>query len=241
MIRDGGVTRFSAASASAGEAYRKVAEALSRDRRAAASRFSGEVRKELSHLVMDKARFEVAFEDVGAASGAATEAPEAAGGPKGIDRITFLVSFNPGEELRPLDRVASGGEISRLMLALKTVIAVSAGNANARVRTLVFDEVDAGISGRVADSVGERLKRLKRLARENQVLSVTHLPQVACFADHHYSVEKVERAGRTFTSVHYLATERDRATELARMLSGRRITEAVLEHATAMLKQGSRR
>jgi hypothetical protein len=87
-------------------------------------------------------------EDVGAASGAATEAPEVAGGPKGIDRITFLVSPNPGEELRPLDRVASGGEISRLMLALKTVIAASTGNANARVRTLVFDEVDAGIGGR---------------------------------------------------------------------------------------------
>jgi len=98
--------------------------------------------------------------------------------------------------------------------------------------------VDAGIGGRAAEVVGERLKRL---ARENQVLSVTHLPQIACFADHHYSVEKVERAGRTFTSVQYLATERERATELARMLSGRRITEAVLEHATAMLKQGSRR
>ena len=224
--------------ATAGEAYHKAAAALSRDRRAAASRLSGEVRKELSHLGMDKARFEIEFEDVGAVSGAATETPEAVGGPKGIDRITFLVSPNPGEELRPLDRVASGGEISRLMLALKTVIAARASNANARVRTLIFDEVDAGIGGRAAEVVGERLKRL---ARENQVLSVTHLPQIACFADHHYSVEKVERAGRTFTSVQYLATERERATELARMLSGRRITEAVLEHATAMLKQGSRR
>jgi DNA repair protein RecN (Recombination protein N) len=223
--------------ASASEAYLKVAAALSRDRRAAASRLSGEVGKELSHLGMDKARFEVGFEDVDNASDAATESPEA-GGPKGIDRITFLVSPNPGEELRPLDRVASGGEISRLMLALKTVIAASAGNADDRVRTLVFDEVDAGIGGRAAEAVGERLKRL---ARENQVLSVTHLPQIACFADHHYSVEKVERAGRTFASVQYLATERERATELARMLSGRRITEAVLEHATAMLKQGSRR
>src|ERR1019366_1862604 len=182
--------------ATTGEAYHKAAAALSRDRRAAASRLSGEVRKELSHLGMDKARFEIEFEDVGAVSGAATETPEAVGGPKGIDRITFLVSPNPGEELRPLDRVASGGEISRLMLALKTVIAASASNANARVRTLIFDEVDAGIGGRAAEVVGERLKRL---ARENQVLSVTHLPQIACFADHHYSVEKVERAGRTFT------------------------------------------
>ena len=84
-------------------------------------------------------------------------------------------------------------------------------------------------------------ERLKRLARENQVLSVTHLPQIACFADHHYSVEKIERGGRTFASVQYLATERQRAAELARMLSGRRVTEAVLEHASTMLKQGSRR
>ena len=223
--------------ASAGEAYRKAAAALSRDRRAAASRLSGEVRKELSHLGMDKARFEVGFEDVGGASGAAAEAPHIAGGSKGIDRITFLVSPNPGEELRPVDRAASGGEISRLMLALKTVIAANAGHANDRVRTLVFDEVDTGIGGRVADSVGERLKCL---SRENQVLCVTHLPQIACFADHHYSVEKVERGGRTFVSVQYLATERERATELSRMLSGRRITKAVLEHASAMLKQGSR-
>jgi DNA repair protein RecN (Recombination protein N) len=125
------------------------------------------------------------------------------------------------------------------MLALKTVIAASGGNASdsTRIRTVVFDEVDAGIGGRVADSVGERLKRL---SRESQVISVTHLPQIACFADHHYSVEKVERGGRTFTTVQYLATERERATELARMLSGRRITEAVLEHASAMLKRGSR-
>ena len=224
--------------ASASEAYRKVAAALSRDRRSASLRLAVEVRKELSHLGMEKARFEVAFEDVSAASGTASEGPEVTGGPKGIDRITFLVSPNPGEELRPIDRVASGGEISRLMLALKTVIATSAGNANGRVRTLVFDEVDAGIGGRVADSVGERLKRL---ARDNQVLCVTHLPQIACFADHHYSVEKTECGGRTFASVQYLATERQRAAELARMLSGRRVTEAVLEHASTMLKQGSRR
>jgi DNA repair protein RecN (Recombination protein N) len=224
--------------ASASEAYQKVAAALSRDRRSAGLRLSVEVRKELSHLGMKKARFEVTFEDVSAASGTASEGPVVTGGPKGIDRITFLVSPNPGEELRPIDRVASGGEISRLMLALKTVIAMTAGNANGQVRTLVFDEVDAGIGGRVADSVG---KRLKRLARDNQVLSVTHLPQIACFADHHYSVEKTECGGRTFASVQYLATERQRASELARMLSGRRVTEAVLEHASTMLKQGSRR
>ena len=223
--------------ASVNEAYGKAAAALSRERRAAAARLAVEVCKELAQLGMDKARFEVGFEDL-IASSSASDGAATTGGPKGSDRITFLVSPNPGEDLGPLDRVASGGEISRLMLALKSVIASNAGNRLGAVRTLVFDEVDAGIGGRVADSVGERLKRL---ARDNQVLSVTHLPQIACFADHHYSVEKVERSGRTFATVQYLATERERATELARMLSGRRITEAVLEHATAMLKQGSRR
>ena len=187
---------------------------------------------------MDKARFEVGFEDVGALLGATSETPEAAGGPKGIDRITFLVSANPGEELRPLDRVASGGEISRLMLALKTVL-------RRRPATRTPKSARWSSTRWMRVSVDGRRRQwasgLKRLARENQVLSVTHLPQIACFADHHYSVEKVERAGRTFASVQYLATERERATELARMLSGRRITEAVLEHATAMLKQGSRR
>jgi len=229
--------------AAANEDYDKVAAVLSHDRRAAASRLSVEVRKELSHLGMEKSRFEIEFQEVAGVSAAVpasmADSLKAFGGPKGFDHITFLVSPNPGEELKPLDRVASGGEISRLMLALKTVIAGSTGSAteNARVRTVVFDEVDAGIGGRVADSVGERLKRL---SRDGQVLSVTHLPQIACFADHHYSVEKVERGGRTYTTVQYLATERERATELARMLSGRRITEAVLEHASAMLKRGSR-
>ena len=103
---------------------------------------------------------------------------------------------------------------------------------------MVFDEVDAGIGGHVAECVGERLKRL---SKHGQVLSVTHLPQIACFADHHYFVEKFERGGRTFAEVQYLQTERERAAELARMLSGRQITAAVLEHAAAMLKQGSRR
>jgi DNA repair protein RecN (Recombination protein N) len=224
--------------ASADAAYRKAAAALSRERRTAATRLSAEALRELKHLGMEKARFEVAFADPAPTSTVANEPHEPAGGPRGFDRITFMVSPNPGEELRPLDRVASGGEISRLMLALKTVVAAGAGATGVRVRTLVFDEVDAGIGGRVADSVGERLKSL---ARDNQVLCVTHLPQIACFADHHYAVEKIQRAGRTFTSVQNLSSERERAAELARMLSGRRITEAVLEHAAAMLKQGSRR
>ncbi|HXJ92278.1 MAG TPA: DNA repair protein RecN [Terriglobia bacterium] len=215
------------------EAYAKAAGGLSHERRQSAGRLAREVHRELAQLGMEKARFEVRFED--ASAGAEPEPNSSAGGPKGIDRITFLVSSNPGEEVRPLDRVASGGELSRLMLALKTVIAGLTAGGNPVSRTLVFDEVDAGIGGRVAECVGERLKRL---SKQNQVLCVTHLPQIACFADHHYSVEKIERGGRTFAEVQYLPAERERAAELARMLSGRKVTEAVLEHAAAMLKQG---
>lgn len=247
------------------EAYQQAAKLLSKERRRAASQLARELHGELAQLGLEKARFEVRFEDVGSpksvdprpstslgqalrggdgadsgASSAAAKPDELASGPKGVDRISFLVSPNPGEDLRPLDRVASGGEVSRLMLALKTVVAGTGaprGAQRAAVRTLVFDEVDAGIGGHVAECVGERLKRL---ARRNQVLCVTHLPQIACFADHHYSVEKLERGGRTFASVQYLASADQRAAELARMLSGRRITAAVLEHAAAMLKQGAR-
>jgi len=226
----------------AGEAYRKVAAALSRERRAAAFRLAAEVQRELAQLGMEKARFEVGFDRAGSLPDpeSAGETTNLIGGPSGVDRITFDVSPNPGEELRPLDRVASGGEISRLMLALKTVLAGAASRESreSAARTLVFDEIDAGIGGQVADCVGERLKRL---ARENQVLCVTHLPQIACFADHHFSVEKIERGGRTFAAVQYLATQRERALELARMLSGRRITDAGIEHAATLLKQTSRR
>ncbi|HEV2423353.1 MAG TPA: DNA repair protein RecN [Terriglobia bacterium] len=228
--------------------YRKAAESLSRERREAASQLAKDVQRELTQLGMDKARFEVTFEETesspasdGTLALTARSGPAAAvaGGPKGIDRVLLLVSPNPGEDLRPLDRVASGGEISRLMLALKTVIAGAASReSDGAPRTLVFDEVDAGIGGHVAECVGDRLRRL---AGKNQVLSVTHLPQIACFADHHFFVEKLQRGGRTFAEVQHLEAERERAAELARMLSGRQITAAVLEHAAAMLKQGSRR
>jgi len=207
--------------------YQKAAEALSEYRRAAARKMEKLVREELSQLGMEKTRFEIRFRT-------------AEGGPKGIDEIELLISPNPGEEMRPLERIASGGELSRLMLALKTVVGrgrlEGASRAVHRAPTFVFDEVDAGIGGRVAESVGQRLKRL---ARGAQVLCVTHLPQIACFADHHFYVEKLERAGRTVTTITYLETQKDRVEELARMLSGSQITDAVLKHATVMLKQGA--
>ena len=208
--------------------YRQAAEALSAKRREAARKFTRLVREELAQLGMEKTRLEVHFESL----------LEGRGGPRGIDEVEFRISPNPGEELRPLEKIASGGEISRLMLALKTVVGTNRPGAARRVaRTFIFDEVDSGIGGRVAESIGQRLKRL---ARDGQVLCVTHLAQIACFADEHYHVEKFERAGRTLTAVTHLATEKERVRELARMLSGSQITDAALKHASTMLKHGEK-
>jgi DNA repair protein RecN (Recombination protein N) len=208
-------------------AYLKAARALFQERREAARKLERLIRDELAQLGMDKARFQVHFELL----------PEDRSGSKGLDEVEFRISPNPGEELRPLEKIASGGELSRLMLALKTVVGKARSTAGPSRRiapTFIFDEVDAGIGGRIAESVGQRLQRL---ARDAQVLCVTHLAQIACFAHHHFYVEKFERAGRTVTSVKYLEGEKERAAELARMLSGRQITEAVLKHAAAMLRQ----
>ena len=212
-----------------GAEYQKAARALSEERREAARKLERLIREELAQLGMEKARFQVHFEML----------PEERGGAKGIDEVELRISPNPGEELRPLEKIASGGELSRLMLALKTVVGKSrsaAGPTRRVAPTFIFDEVDAGIGGRIAESVGQRLQRL---ARDAQVLCVTHLAQIACFAHHHFYVEKFERAGRTLTTVKYLEGEKERAAELARMLSGRQITEAVLKHAASMLKQAS--
>jgi DNA repair protein RecN (Recombination protein N) len=214
--------------------YRKAAEQLSQKRREAADRLDKLVRKELADLSMEKTRFAVHFESPSGDD-------LAAGGANGIDAIEFRISPNPGEDLRPLGRIASGGELSRIMLALKTVLGTErlARGTNAKKSmspTFIFDEVDTGIGGRVAESVGQRLKRLAQTA---QVICVTHLAQIACFADHHYYVEKFERGGRSHTNVRHLAGERERAGELARMLSGSQVTDAVLKHAATMLKQAA--
>lgn len=209
------------------EQYRRAALTLSERRREAASALKKKVRRELEQLGMEKTVFEIEF----------AEARE--GGVNGLDEIEMKVSPNPGEDARALERTASGGELSRLMLALKTVVAASRAaelRSSTPTRTVIFDEVDAGIGGRVAECVGMRLKRLSAGA---QVLCVTHLPQIACFADHHFYVEKAERGGRTVTSVYELKSARDRAAELARMLSGSRLTDAVMKHAAEMLKHAA--
>jgi DNA repair protein RecN (Recombination protein N) len=220
--------------------YLKAARRLSGERREAALRFEKLVRAELAQLGMEKARFEVHFEAL------AFEEEDLSrvtlpGSARGIDRVEFHVSPNPGEELRPLERSASGGELSRLMLALKTVVgnqrpAEGGKSARRAVPTFIFDEIDAGIGGRIAEAVG---RRLKRLARDTQVLCVTHQAQIACFADRHFFVEKQERAGRTITTVAALESDKHRAAELARMLSGADITDAALKHAAAMLRNAA--
>jgi len=147
--------------------------------------------------------------------------------------VEFLISANAGEEPRALDKVASGGELSRIALALKT----SLGHTRAKgvQRTLVFDEIDTGIGGGVAEAVG---RRLKKLSASSQVLCVTHLAQVAGFADHHYSVEKREVKGRTVAEIEEL-TDDARTREIGRMLSGQKVTPEALKHAEQLIRLGA--
>jgi DNA repair protein RecN (Recombination protein N) len=155
----------------------------------------------------------------------------------GFDQVVYLISANPGEPLGRLEQVASGGELSRVMLALKSSVEAGSGLGSKKKgpgvpRTLVFDEIDTGIGGRAAEAVG---RKLKELARTNQVLCVTHLPQIATFADHHYLIEKKESGGRARTSVRNITGE-ERTEEVARMLSGAKVTETSLKHAEQMIK-----
>ena len=151
-------------------------------------------------------------------------------GPRGADRVEFLISPNPGEEPRPLAKIASGGELSRIMLAFKTILAEGDD-----IPTLVFDEVDAGIGGAIAEEVG---KKLKRVAATRQVFCITHLPQIASMATNHYGVVKFVKMDRMSTEVRLLE-KKDRVAEIARMLGGKTITEATIKHAEEMIDRGS--
>jgi DNA repair protein RecN (Recombination protein N) len=208
----------------AAAAYREAAAALSARRKDAAKRLEKAAQKNLAELAMEGTRFRVRFDEP--PSGADRTAEWRA---TGTDRVEFLISPNPGEPLHLLKDTASGGELSRLMLALE--LAAGVGD---RGGALIFDEVDAGIGGRVAETVG---RKLKALAVAHQVLCVTHLPQVAAFAAGHYSVEKRGEAGRTVTMVRLL-DDAERPTEIARMLGGTRLTDAALAHAADLLKTG---
>ena len=209
------------------EAYEDAAGRLSRSRKDAARNLAKRVEEELASLAMERTSLRMDLERV-------------AWSPGGFDEVRFLVSANPGEEPRPLDKVASGGEISRIALALKTCVAEGATSksrsAGGPVRTLVFDEVDAGIGGRAAEVVG---RRLKLLSAASQVLCVTHLPQIAGFAGHHYFVEKLEENGRTVAVIRELDAPA-RTREIGRMLSGEKVTEEALRHAEKLIQMCSR-
>ena len=204
------------------EEVRRRGEALSQARREAAKALEERIQTELAQLDMPKVRFQVEFRP---------KAGEYAMDETGLDEVQFLMSANVGEDLKPIQKIASGGELARIMLALKNVLA-----ENDHVGSLVFDEVDTGVSGRAAQKVAEKLAGV---ARTKQVLCVTHLPQLAAMADVHFSVEKGERKGRTFTEVERLSRER-RMEELARLTSGERITGATLAAAGELLDSAER-
>jgi DNA repair protein RecN (Recombination protein N) len=204
-------------------AYTERASALTNARQAAADKLAKKVETELDSLALEGAVFRV-------------EVRGASWSESGADRVEFLISANAGEEPRALDKVASGGELSRIALALKTSLG-HAGHANGVQRTLVFDEIDSGIGGGVAEAVG---RKLKKLSGSNQVLCVTHLAQVAGFADHHYSVEKREVKGRTVAEIEELTGE-ERTREIGRMLSGQKVTPEALKHAEQLIRLGAAR
>lgn len=222
------IERIEAAQAESATRYAARAAALSKKRQQASKRLSKLVEKELASLAMEKAVFQVDF-------GPPDAAPWS---PSGIDKVRFLISTNRGHPPRPLADVASGGELSRIALALKTCLLPALPvEGNAIPRTLVFDEIDSGIGGRVAEFVG---RRLHDLARSHQVLCVTHLPQVAGFADAHYHVQKREGKTAAFATLSELS-EPERVAELARMLSGENVTASAVEHAQEMLETHRRK
>jgi len=199
--------------------------ALSRRRQDLAPQLAAAVEREIHGLAMPQARFLVRF--LSAAEPATDrEMQELTLSASGCDTVEFFLAPNPGEAPKPLHRIASGGELSRLVLGLKNILAAEAG-----VDTSIFDEVDAGIGGRAATVVGQKLQRL---ARKNQIICITHLPQIACFADTHFRVEKKIVDARTVTVVHKLDPEA-RLLELARMLGGALVSDATLAHAREML------
>ena len=196
------------------KAAQDAAQALSDLRQSAAKELEIQILAELQQLDMGKIRFSVSFEQQPLAE-------------NGMDVVRFLMSANVGEELRPIHKIASGGELARIMLAMKNVL-----SEQDQVGTMVFDEVDTGVSGRAAQKVAEKMARI---SRKKQVLCVTHLPQLAAMADTHFSVEKGERSGRTYTSVQQLPRER-RREELARLTGGAHVSEVMLSGAEELLQ-----
>jgi DNA repair protein RecN (Recombination protein N) len=220
------LAQFRAELAQAAQEYVRAARAISKKRYEAARKLERLVEAEINDLAM-KSNFHIEVSGTDEAGNWTAS---------GFDEVVYLISTNPGEPLRRLEHIASGGELSRVMLALKASVEGGQGKKKTGAqRTLVFDEIDTGIGGRAAEAVG---KKLKALSRANQVLCVTHLPQIATFADHHYVVEKKTTADRTRTAVR-LITGEERTEEVARMLSGAKLTETSRKHAEQMLKSNA--
>ena len=220
QIEDAGDTlaRLEQALSKAEKEARQAAQALSDARKAAADRLTAQILTELQQLDMGKIRFAVNFAEKPLDS-------------DGMDTVRFLMSANVGEELRPIHKIASGGELARIMLAMKNVL-----SEQDHVGTMVFDEVDTGVSGRAAQKVAEKMARI---SRRKQVLCVTHLPQLAAMADTHFSVEKGERGGRTYTVVRRLDREQ-RRRELARLTGGSHVSQTMLDGAEELLVQAEK-
>ena len=220
QIEDVGDTlvRLEQALSKAEKEARQAAQALSDARKAAAERLTAQILAELQQLDMGKIRFAVDFAEKPLDS-------------DGMDAVRFLMSANVGEELRPIHKIASGGELARIMLAMKNVL-----SEQDHVGTMVFDEVDTGVSGRAAQKVAEKMARI---SRRKQVLCVTHLPQLAAMADTHFSVEKGERGGRTYTEVRRLDREQ-RRRELARLTGGSHVSQTMLDGAEELLVQAEK-
>ncbi|GGH13007.1 DNA repair protein RecN [Silvibacterium dinghuense] len=211
----------------AGEAaaYRKAAAALHQERAAAAKQLEKLAEAQINDLAM-RVRFSIAV---------TANENEPAWSAHGWDTVEYRIATNAGEPLKPLEEIASGGEMSRVLLALKVSVEEGAARGKKKTqvpRTLVFDEIDIGIGGRAAEAVGQKLKAL---SRAQQVLCVTHLPQIAAFADQHFLIEKNEKQGRTRTSVRLIG-DKERTEEIARMLSGAKLTDTSIRHAEQMLK-----
>jgi DNA repair protein RecN (Recombination protein N) len=218
----------------------EAAQKLSSKRKQAAQRLNKSIVEELANLGILSATFEARIENRRLLSGSSSADSSAyvklgktlyEASPKGIDFVEFYISTNIGEDLKPLAKVASGGEISRIMLALKSILAKAD-----RLPLLIFDEIDIGISGRIAQAVGTSLKNLSRY---HQIIVITHLPQIAGTADHHYIVEKVEEGGRALTQIRKLLLD-DRVREVAKLMSGEKITDAGLKGARELIGSVSR-
>ncbi|MEY8441230.1 DNA repair protein RecN [Lactobacillaceae bacterium 24-114] len=199
------------------EQLTKMGQKLSQTRQKAAHELNKLVDQQLKELYMEKAHFEVNFAKTNGISFT----------PDGIDQVEFYIRTNPGESMGPLAKIASGGELSRVMLALKTIFAQNDG-----VTSIIFDEVDTGVSGRVAQAIADKIRVI---AENSQVLCITHLPQVAAVAQHHFLIQKHVTDGRTTTMVNGLDND-ERVNELARMLSGEKITKLTKEHAQELLR-----